>query len=54
MSDKSKFPNGPEPIPILTGKAAKEFLKRVQQGPTEKQKQFMKEAEKAYWEIKQK
>jgi len=55
MREREKMPDykyTPEPIPVLKGKAAKEFLKRIKQGPTEKQKKFMVEAEKTYAQIK--
>jgi len=55
-SDGSKkmkeYKYAPEPTPTLKGKAAKEFLKRIEQCPTEKQKKALAEAERVYKEIK--
>ena len=48
------FKYGPESTPAIKGKAAKEFLKRIEQGPTEKQKAILAEAKKVYSEIKKK
>jgi hypothetical protein len=48
------FKHAPEPIPVLTGKAAREFEKQIRKPPTEKQKQLMKEADEAYRLIKRK
>jgi hypothetical protein len=39
---------------VLKGKSGKQFLKRIEEGPTEKQKAILKEAEKIYSQIKRK
>ena len=43
----------PEPIPTLKGKAAKEFLKKIKEPPTETQKAIWAEADRVYATIKQ-
>jgi hypothetical protein len=43
----------PEPAPVLTGKCAKEFVKRVEVPPTQKNIDIFKEAEKTHKAIKQ-
>ena len=52
MSVTKRFKHAPEPVPTLTGKAAKQFLKQIEQPPTEKQKQIWKEADEVYRKIK--
>ena len=44
----------PQPIPTLKGKAAKEFLKKIKEPPTEKQKAIWAEADRVYASIKRK
>jgi hypothetical protein len=43
----------PEPAPVLTGKCAKEFVKRVEAPPTQKSIDIFKEAEKIRKAIRQ-
>jgi hypothetical protein len=43
----------PEPAPVLTGKCAKEFVKRVEAPPSSKNLEIFKEAEKVYKSTKQ-
>jgi hypothetical protein len=42
----------PEPAPVLTGKCAKEFVKKVEMPLTQKNIEVFKEAEKVYKAIK--
>jgi hypothetical protein len=43
----------PEPAPVLTGKCAKEFVKRVEALPSSKNLEIFKEAEEICKSIKQ-
>jgi hypothetical protein len=43
----------PEPAPVLRGKCAKEFVKRVEAPPTQKNIDIFKEAEKIGKAIRQ-
>lgn len=42
----------PEPAPVLTGKCAREFVKKIEASPTQKNMEIFQEAEKVYRAIK--
>jgi hypothetical protein len=43
----------PEPAPVLTGKCAREFVKKVEAPPTQKNVEIFQEAERVYKAIRQ-